>query len=128
MLLAACAAAAGLCANEPVIANPHARTALALDGAWHTIVDPYDNGYLDYRLEPYDARENPTGGYFLDRKPGSPSDLVEYDFDTAPALAVPGDWNSQSERLLYYEGTVWYRRSPSISCMACVELTALGAE
>jgi len=109
-LLAACAAA-GLRATEPVIANPLARTALALDGAWRTIVDPYDNGYLDYRLEPYDARENPTGGYFLDRPPGSPSDLVEYNFDTAPELAVPGDWNSQSERLLYYEGTVWYRRT-----------------
>ena len=23
---------------------------------------------------------------------------------------VPGDWNSQDDRLLYYEGTVWYRR------------------
>ena len=23
---------------------------------------------------------------------------------------VPGDWNSQDDRLLYYEGTLWYRR------------------
>jgi beta-glucuronidase len=24
---------------------------------------------------------------------------------------VPGDWNSQEDRLFYYEGTVWYRRT-----------------
>ena len=100
LLASAGAAATGLRAADLVIANPHARTALALDGAWRTIVDPYDNGYLDYRLEPYDARPSPTGGYFLDRRPLGPSDLVEYDFDTAQELAVPGDWNSQSERLL----------------------------
>jgi beta-glucuronidase len=94
---------------EPVIANVYARKALSLDGDWHTIVDPYDNGYLDYRLQPYDAQEKPTGGYFLDRKPAAPSDLVEYNFDTSPVLQVPGDWNSQDEKLLYYEGTVWYR-------------------
>jgi beta-glucuronidase len=95
---------------SPVLSNVYARSSLSLDGGWHAIVDPYDNGYLDYRLQPYDAQENPTGGYFLDRKPATPSDLVEYDFDTAPVLQVPGDWNSQDEKLFYYEGTVWYRR------------------
>ena len=109
-MAASCAAANEPVASEPVIANPYARTALALDGAWRTIVDPYDNGYLDYRLQPFDVQEHPSGGYFLDRQPASPSDLVEYNFDTAPELTVPGDWNSQSEKLLYYEGTVWYRR------------------
>ena len=93
------------------IANVYARAAVSLDGGWRVIVDPYDNGYLDYRLQPYDAQENPTGGYFLDRHPSGASDLVEYDFDTSPVLQVPGDWNSQDEKLLYYEGTVWYRRT-----------------
>ena len=110
LLAAACAGAPELLATESVIANAYARTALSLDGAWKTIVDPYDNGYLDYRLQPYDAQERPSGGYFLDRSPATPSDLVEYSFDRSPELRVPGDWNSQSERLLYYEGTVWYRR------------------
>ena len=87
-----------------------ARSTLSLNGAWHVIVDPYDNGYLDYRSRPYDAAETPTGGYFLDRKPRDKSELVEYDFDTSPTLMVPGDWNSQDDRLLYYEGTLWYRR------------------
>lgn len=90
--------------------QPHARAGLDLNGTWHVIVDPYENGYYDYRHQPYDARENPTGGYFLDRKPRDKADLVEYDFDTSPTLTVPGDWNSQDDQLLYYEGSVWYRR------------------
>ncbi|MEL7207425.1 MAG: glycoside hydrolase family 2 TIM barrel-domain containing protein [Actinomycetota bacterium] len=35
---------------------------------------------------------------------------MEYDFDTSPELQVPGDWNTQDPTLLYYEGTIWYRR------------------
>ena len=87
-----------------------ARSTLSLNGAWHVIVDPYDNGYLDYRSRPYDLADPPTGGYALDRKPKDKTELVEYDFDTSPTLMVPGDWNSQDDRLLYYEGTLWYRR------------------
>ncbi|MEM9712660.1 MAG: glycoside hydrolase family 2 TIM barrel-domain containing protein, partial [Actinomycetota bacterium] len=40
----------------------------------------------------------------------SPSDRIEYDFDTSPTLEVPGDWTTQRDELRYYEGTVWYRR------------------
>ena len=29
---------------------------------------------------------------------------------TGIRLNVPGDWNSQSSELKYYEGTVWYGR------------------
>jgi beta-glucuronidase len=89
--------------------NVFARTSHSLNGKWHIIVDPYENGYYNYRREAFDAAPNPTQGYFLDRKPKDPSDLVEYDFDTSPVLNVPGDWNSQDEKLFYYEGTVWYR-------------------
>jgi len=46
----------------------------------------------------------------LDRKPATPSELIEYDFDKSASLDVPGDWNSQEDKLLYYESTVWYRR------------------
>ena len=94
----------------PAVANVYARTSVNLDGKWARIIDPYDNGYFDYRLKPFDASPNPTGGYFLDRHPRDKSDLVEYDFDTSPTLMVPGDWNSQDPKLFYYEGTVWYRR------------------
>ncbi len=39
------------------------------------------------------------------------SDLIEYDFDTAYQINVPRDWNRQMEKLYYYEGTVWYKKS-----------------
>ena len=101
---------AGSLPAADALINASARQALALDGPWHVIIDPYDNGYFNYRREPFDASPKPTGGYFLDRKPANPSELVEYDFDTSPLLRVPGDWNSQDPKLFYYEGTVWYRR------------------
>ena len=96
--------------SQEVMLNIPGRTSFSLNGKWNYIVDPYENGYYDYRYEPFDKNENPTGGYFLDRKPTSKSDLVEYDFDLMPTLMVPGDWNSQDDKLFYYEGTVWYRK------------------
>jgi beta-glucuronidase len=87
------------------IANPVGHHTISLDGKWRTIVDPYENGYYDYRLKPS------KDGYFRNAKPKNPGELVEYDFDTSPTLDVPGDWNSQRENLFFYEGTVWYKRS-----------------
>jgi beta-glucuronidase len=93
----------------PNLQNPDARAHRTLDGKWHVIVDPYENGAYNYRREAFDAAPHPTGGYFLDRKPSGPADLVEYDFDASPTLLVPGDWNTQDDKLFWYEGTVWYR-------------------
>lgn len=94
----------------PALLNVSARPGLDLNGPWHVIIDPYETGYYNYRREPFDAAARPTGGYFLDRKPADKSELIEYDFDGSPTLNVPGDWNSQDEKLFYYEGSVWYRR------------------
>lgn len=94
----------------PQIINIDGRNSFSLGGKWNYIVDPYENGFYDYRLQQFDAAENPTGGYFLDRKPKDKTDLIEYDFDKSPTLLVPGDWNSQEEKLFYYEGSVWYRK------------------
>jgi len=96
--------------SEVVIADVFARQTTSLNGQWQAIVDPYDTGYFDYRRQPYDAAAHPAGGYFLDRQAADKTDLVEYNFDTSPTLNVPGDWNSQDEKLFYYEGTVWYRK------------------
>ena len=104
VLLLAAARAAGATA-EPLIANPDGRDAVSLDGEWQTIVDPYENGYYDYRFQPS------ANGYFKNAKPSGPADLVEYDFDRSPTLTVPGDWNSQREPLFFYEGSVWYKKS-----------------
>ena len=96
--------------SKPVLTNTYIRDAFSLNGKWNYIIDPYETGYLDYRYEPYDNIPNPVGGFFLDRKPLDKSDLIEYSFDKSPTLMVPGDWNSQDDKLLYYEGTIWYRR------------------
>src|SRR6266496_5848439 len=88
-----------------LITNIAGRHTIDLNGRWQIIIDPYETGYYDYRYQPS------TDGYFKNAKPKSPSDLIEYDFDTSQQLNVPGDWNSQDQRLLLYEGTVWYKKS-----------------
>ena len=49
-------------------------------------------------------------GFMRNAKPQRPEDLIEYDFDAAPTMRVPGDWNTQDEQLFFYEGTVWFQR------------------
>lgn len=89
----------------------YTRPALPLNGEWKIIVDPYENGYYNYRYEPFDQMENPPrSAYFRDAKPRHSGDLIEYDFDASESLAVPGDWNTQKEKLYYYEGSIWYRK------------------
>lgn len=97
-------------AQVPLTNITHRQTT-SLNGAWASIVDPYETGYYNYRREPYDRQDPPsTGAYFMNHHPRDKVELVEYDFDKSPTLQVPGDWNSQRESLLYYEGTVWLRR------------------
>src|SRR5262249_50290403 len=85
----------------------------SLNGEWKTIIDPYETGFYDYRWAARDLETNPSRSetFFLDVKPDNPSERVEYDFDSSPSLSVPGDWNTQRPELLYYEGSVWYRRT-----------------
>lgn len=90
---------------EPMINNVINRNTTSLNGKWNIIIDPYDNGYYDYRMQ-----ENPWG-FFRNQKPTDKSDRVEYDFDRSETLNVPGDWNSQKAELLFYEGSIWYKRS-----------------
>jgi beta-glucuronidase len=40
----------------------------------------------------------------------APSDLIEFSFEGGLALEVPGDWNTQHDRLFFYEGPIWYQR------------------
>jgi len=88
-----------------LIANTDGRKTVSLNGQWQTIVDPYESGYYNYRYQPSD------NGYFKNAKPKSKTDLIEYDFDSSATLNVPGDWNTQSDQLFFYEGTVWYKKS-----------------
>jgi len=90
----------------PLIANIPGRHDTSLNGEWRVIVDPYDVGSIDYRAHP--LKNN--SAFYKNHKPQSPSDLVEYDFDTSGMLSVPRDWNTQRDSLLFYEGAVWYRQ------------------
>jgi len=92
------------------IQNIYGRVHLSLNGRWSYIIDPYENGYYDYRHMPFDQSASGKGGFYDDRKPKDKTDWVEYDFDQSPTMKVPGDWNSQAEKLQLYEGTVWLRQ------------------
>ena len=103
---AALPAAAGEDAPAPQIVNVAGRETVSLDGLWKTIVDPYENGYYDYRRKP--LKDNMS--YFADDDfDKDRTKLFEYNFNTDRTLLVPGDWNTQRPQLYYYEGTVWYR-------------------
>ena len=97
---------ATLCVNaqtSPQIINVEERTTISLDGQWKTIVDPFENGYYDYRREPF----KDGFGYSTDKDVVDKSVLQEWNFATDKTLFVPGDWNTQRPELYYYEGTVW---------------------
>ena len=95
----------------PLIQNVQAYESLSLNGAWNYIVDVQEEGYYDYRM-------NPTRwGFFQNAKPQRPEDLIEYDFDKSPTMQIPSDWNTQDERLFFYEGTVWFKKSFTLSSL-----------
>lgn len=93
-------------APYPQITNIQSRRTTCLDGRWKYIVDVYNTGYQDYRAKPIPEGQS----FFADRSfYADQRYLVEYDFDAAREINVPGDWNTQRPELYYYEGTVWYR-------------------
>jgi beta-glucuronidase len=89
-----------------IITGADRRPSLSLNGEWASIVDPYFSGLFSFH------HEEKADGWFLNRKaqPGDPFP-TEYDYSKAPKLKVPGDWNTQRESLMFYEGPVWYERN-----------------
>ncbi|HET6208497.1 MAG TPA: glycoside hydrolase family 2 TIM barrel-domain containing protein [Terracidiphilus sp.] len=95
---------AGSTPNAPIVLTAaDRRPALSLDGEWASIVDPYFSGLFSFH------HQEKTNGWFLNRK-AQPDDPfpTEYDYGKAPKLKVPGDWNTQRDSLLFYEGPIWY--------------------
>ena len=88
----------------PLVQNIHTYESASLNGDWHYIVDVQEEGYYDYRMKPT------RWGFFVNAKPQKPEDLIEYDFDKSPTMSIPSDWNTQDERLFFYEGTVWFMK------------------
>ncbi|MEJ2111161.1 MAG: hypothetical protein P8Z37_14865 [Acidobacteriota bacterium] len=60
LLIAAAQTAFG--AQAELITSIDNRKLISLNGSWHIIVDPYENGFYDYRYQ-----ENPNG-YFKNAK------------------------------------------------------------
>ena len=83
--------------TEPVMGFVDSRNNVSLNGNWHIIVDPMGAG---------------TPGGFMNYTSGVRNvdgmTLVEYDFEKSDQIRVPGDFNTQSERLFFYQGWVWY--------------------
>ena len=88
-----------------VLTGADRRPALSLNGKWASIVDPYFSGLFSFH------HQEKKNGWFLNQKAkaGDPFP-IEYDFNKAPKLKVPGDWNTQRESLFFYEGPMWYER------------------
>ena len=83
MLLAIAGVMGATAQKVPQVTNVINREAVSLNGEWHYIVDVQEEGYYDYRMNPIDW------GFMRNAKPGRPEDLIEYDFDAAPAMTVP---------------------------------------
>ncbi len=99
----------GICQQSP-IQNIYGRTLTSLNGRWNYIIDPYETGFYNYRRMPFDQSASGKGGFYDDRKQADKGELIEYNFDLSPNMKIPGDWNSQSEKLELYEGTIWFRQ------------------
>jgi len=96
-------------AQTPLIANIESRQTTSLDGKWQYIIDPYETGFFNYHH--HDRAMDDPEAYWNTDKPKNKSELKEFGYLPKNSLNVPGDWNSQAEKFLYYEGSVWYRRT-----------------
>ncbi len=82
---------------DALLPDPRSAPHQSLAGPWRAVIDPYDRGGL--------------GGMApMAREPRSPADLAEFSFANGLELQVPGDWNTQDPRLVFYQGVVWYER------------------
>ncbi|MGB5429107.1 glycoside hydrolase family 2 protein [Eudoraea sp.] len=101
--------------SQKQIQNINGRKTLSLNGTWQFIIDPYKMGYLDYRQKPFDESASGKGGFYDNITNPGKTKRAEYNFDFEPSLTVPGDLNSQYEKLEFYEGVLWYRRNFKVS-------------
>jgi len=93
-------------AMEKLIVNTDSREFISLNGTWHTIVDPYETGFYTYRYK--ERGEGDREAYW--NRPVARDKLDRLEHGYRDTIQVPGDWNSQSDALTYYEGTIWYQR------------------
>lgn len=102
---------AGFCATAQnnLITNIKARKTISLNGTWQYIVDPYETGFYDYRYK--ELREDQPDAYWNTDVQKDRSEKKEHGYTDKLTLQVPGDWNHQKPEFVYYEGTIWYKKS-----------------
>ena len=96
----------------PLVSNVYSREIQTLNGKWNYVIDPLENGYYDYRLQPFEVH-----GFFENKKAVNLDDLVEYNLDTSPIMDIPGDWNTQNKQLFFYEGTIWFKKDFNLNML-----------
>ncbi len=85
---------------QPLITNLAGRERISLNGPWNVVVDEHAIGARGlFGLAYYDLPPETSG-----------MELIEFSFDERRQLQVPGDWNTQDERLFRYRDVVWYQR------------------
>lgn len=84
---------------QEAIQNIESRSTTSLNGKWKYIIDQYETGSIGFKP------------LWENVKTTNKSERVEYSFDDAQTLYVPGSWNAQLEKLYYYEGSIWFRRT-----------------
>ena len=94
---------------QSLLTNTASRLTYSLNGPWQYIIDPYETGFYNYRF--LEMHENDPGAYWNSDVPENRSARIEYGYNEKNILNVPGDWNYQKPEFLYYEGTVWYKKS-----------------
>ena len=86
-------------AQDAFIQNTNGREFTSLNGKWKYVLDPYEQGQIGFMP------------VYKNVKQKDKSDRVEYSFDDAQTLWVPGAWDAQKTELAYYEGSIWYRKT-----------------
>lgn len=94
---------------QELLTNVYGRQTYSLNGQWQYIIDPYETGFYDYRFK--EKHEKDPGAYWNSGIPWDKTAMIEHGYDDKNTINVPGDWNSQDPVFLYYEGTVWYKKS-----------------
>ncbi len=95
-------------AQDKLITNITNRNTIALNGKWQCIIDPYETGFSD-RFEERNLKDKDA--YWNSDVQADKTDKLEFGYSDKQTLYVPGDWNSQHPVFLYYEGSVWYKKS-----------------
>ena len=96
-------------AIKTAMINVDHRDTTSLNGTWEVMIDRYERGFLNKALG--EVRVGSGGHFSSARVAKDKSDKMEYGFENGETLEVPGDWNTQDDRLFFYEGTVWYKKN-----------------